>query len=165
MRGVVVSFFILAVAAAPAAWADPGHSPARAKPGAYDGHAAALGEPGDPEFRNKRVIEVVMTDDMRFEPKTIMVRKGETIRFIVRNKGKLKHEMVLGAELELLEHAKQMQKFPEMEHDDSNAVTVEPGDARSFVWKFTNAGDFKIGFACLIPGHFEGGMKGRIMVR
>lgn len=126
------------------------------------GHAAALGKPADVK-RATRTIEVVMADNMRYEPKRINIKQGETIRFVVRNDGKAKHEMVLGTMAELKKHAALMVKFPEMEHDDPNAVSVEPGKVGEFAWTFTTAGSFD--FACFEPGHFEAGMKGRIRVR
>ena len=71
--------------------------------------------------------------------------------------------MSLGTKEELTEHAKVMEQHPEMEHDDPNAVTVDPGQSRPILWKFTKAGTFD--FACLIPGHMQAGMTGRIVVR
>lgn len=124
-------------------------------------HGAALGEPGDPKAQSRTIL-VTMTDDMRFLPDRLAIRRGETIRFVVRNIGKLKHEFVLGTETELLEHAKLMQEFPEMEHDDPNAVSAEPAKSAALLWKFTKPGQFF--FGCLVPGHFEGGMKGTIWV-
>ena len=124
-----------------------------------DGHATALGKPGDPQ-KVTRTIEVDMTDAMRFKPATIKVKRGETIRFLVRNTGKVKHEMVLGTIGELKKHAELMRKFPEMEHADPNQVVVEPGKTGELIWQFTRAGTFD--FACLQPGHFEAGMVGKI---
>jgi uncharacterized cupredoxin-like copper-binding protein len=126
-----------------------------------DGHAAALGKPGDPR-KVTRNVEVEMNDTMRFRPDSIRVKRGETIRFIVRNTGKLKHEMVLGTIKELKEHAELMRKFPEMEHADPNQVNVDPGKTGELVWQFTKAGTFD--FACLVPGHFEAGMVGKVRV-
>ena len=126
-----------------------------------DDHAAALGKPGDPG-KVTRSIQVEMNDTMRFKPDSIRVKRGETIRFIVRNTGKQKHEMVLGTIKELKEHAESMRKFPEMEHADPNQVSVEPGKTGELVWQFTKAGTFD--FACLVPGHFEAGMVGKIIV-
>ena len=126
-----------------------------------DGHAAALGKPGDPGKVNRNVT-VEMHDAMRFRPDSIRVKRGETIRFIVRNTGKVKHEMVLGTIKELKEHAELMRKFLEMEHADPNQVSVEPGMTGELVWQFTRAGTFD--FACLVPGHFEAGMVGKILV-
>lgn len=126
------------------------------------GHAAALGKPADVKHAT-RTMEIVMGDNMRFQPERIDIKRGETIRFVVRNDGKVKHEMVLGSMAELKKHAALMAKFPDMEHDDPNAVSVEPGKVGEFAWTFTRPGSFD--FACLVPGHFEAGMKGRIRVR
>ena len=124
-----------------------------------------MGEPGDPKARGIRTIEIAMNDRMRFQPAVVTAKRGETVRFVVKNTGDQKHELVLGTPKELIEHAKVMEKFPEMEHDDPNAVSVEPGKTGTLVWKFTKAGEWDIGFGCLIPGHFDAGMKGRIVVR
>jgi len=121
-----------------AALADAGHSHGHA--GKYDVHAAAMGKPGDAKARGIRTVEITMTDRMRFQPETLTVRRGETIRFVVRNTGELRHELVLGTPAELKEHAALMQKFPEMEHDEPNGVVVEPGQTGSLVWRFTRAG-------------------------
>ncbi len=126
------------------------------------GHAAALGKPGDPA-KVSRTVEVDMNDNMRFTPSNIAVKRGETIKFVVKNSGKLKHEMVLGSIRELKEHAELMRKFPEMEHADPNQVSVDPGKTGEMIWQFTKAGKFD--FACLQPGHFEAGMKGKVAVK
>lgn len=126
------------------------------------GHATTLGQPGNPD-KVTRTVEIVMSDAMRFTPASIKVKKGETIRLRVKNEGRIKHEMVLGTLAELKEHAETMAKFPEMEHDDPNAITVEPGKTGELVWHFSKAGRFD--FACLVPGHFEAGMQGKIAVR
>ena len=125
------------------------------------GHAAALGRPGDPS-KVTRDIEVEMSDAMRFRPAEITVKRGETIRFVVRNVGKVRHEMVLGTIEELKHHAELMRKHPEMRHADPNQASVEPGKTGELIWQFTEAGTFD--FACLEPGHFEAGMVGRIRV-
>ncbi|MGA6994115.1 MAG: cupredoxin family protein [Candidatus Deferrimicrobiaceae bacterium] len=126
-----------------------------------EGHAAAIGMPGNPGDVT-RSIEVEMSDAMRFKPDSISVKRGETIRFIVRNTGNLEHEMVLGTIDELKEHAERMRKSPEMEHDDPNMVSVEPGNTGEMIWQFTRDG--KVDFACLEPGHLEAGMVGKIVV-
>ncbi len=125
------------------------------------GHAAALGQPGDPA-KVSRTVEVTMSDAMRFTPDRIEVKRGETIRFRVKNDGQIQHEWVLGTLDELKRHAALMRKFPEMEHADPNAVSLAPGQAGELIWTFTRAGMFD--FACLLPGHFEAGMAGRIIV-
>ena len=162
MKGWITAF-VLVSSLASASWApaheDAKHGKKEARPSG--GHGEAIGKPGDPG-KVTRGIVVEMSDAMRFRPDSIRVKEGETIRFTVRNAGKLKHEMVLGTIGELKEHADLMRKFPEMEHDDPNQVVVEPGGTGELIWQFTRAGTFD--FACLIPGHFEAGMLGRIRV-
>ena len=126
------------------------------------GLGEAIGKPGNPAKANQSV-SVEMSDDMKFSPTNVRVRRGETIRFIVHNSGKVKHEFVLGTEKALKEHYEMMKKFPEMEHADPNMVTVAPGETGEVVWTFTKSG--QVDFACLQPGHYEAGMKGRISVQ
>ncbi|WP_034303648.1 plastocyanin/azurin family copper-binding protein [Herbaspirillum sp. RV1423] len=128
----------------------------------HDDHASAIGKPGNPA-KVTRTMTVDMSDAMRFTPATINVKRGETVKFIVKNSGKIKHEMVLGTMQELKEHAEVMRKNPEMEHADENQVSVDPGKTGEIVWQFTKAGTFD--FACLQPGHFEAGMKGTVAVK
>lgn len=110
----------------------------------------------------QRTIEVGMGDNMRFTPDRIEVRQGETVRFVIRNGGTLMHEFVIGTKKELDEHAALMVKFPGMEHDEPYMAHVGPGKTGEIVWTFNRAGDFD--FACLIAGHYSGGMVGRIKV-
>lgn len=109
-----------------------------------------------------RTIEVEMSDNMRFTPSEIQVRKGETIRFVIRNSGQLKHEFSLGTQQELEEHYEQMKKFPDMVHDEPNKVSLEPGQQGEVIWQFTQSG--KVDFACLHVGHYEAGMRGLVRV-
>ncbi|MDP1900351.1 MAG: cupredoxin family protein [Rubrivivax sp.] len=109
-----------------------------------------------------RTIEVSMSDSMRFTPDHIAVRRGETLRFILRNNGKLMHEFVLGTKKELDEHAALMVKFPKMEHDEPYMAHVPAGKSGEIIWTFNRAGDFD--FACLIAGHYQAGMVGKISV-
>ncbi len=126
------------------------------------GHGeAAIGKPGVAS-RVTRTVVVDMTDDMRFHSSLITVKQGETIRFVARNNGKVKHEMVLGTEKDLKDHYEVMKKNPEMEHADANMVTVAPGKSGAIIWQFTRTG--KVDFACLQPGHFDAGMKGLVNV-
>jgi len=109
-----------------------------------------------------RTVEIRMTDDMRFTPDRIELRQGDTVRFVVRNAGKLMHEFVIGTKQELDAHAALMVKFPNMEHDEPYMAHVAPGQTGEIVWTFNRAGDFD--FACLIAGHYQAGMVGRIQV-
>jgi uncharacterized cupredoxin-like copper-binding protein len=122
---------------------------------------AAIGKPGAAS-KATRTIKVDMTDNMRFTPANIDVNQNETVRFIVTNSGKIKHELVLGTEKELKEHYEVMKKNPEMEHADPNMVTLAPGKTGEVVWQFTKAG--RVDFACLQPGHYDAGMKGAVNV-
>ncbi|MCU0958405.1 MAG: cupredoxin family protein [Hydrogenophaga sp.] len=109
-----------------------------------------------------RTIEILMTDDMRFSPSHLDVRQGETLRLRAVNRGKVMHEIVIGTRQELEAHAEMMKKHPNMEHDEPYMAHVEPGLRGDIVWTFNRPGDFE--FACLIPGHFEAGMRGTIRV-
>ena len=110
----------------------------------------------------KREITLTMDDSMRFTPNVITVKQGETVRFIVKNQGKQLHEMVIGTKKELDAHAALMVKFPTMEHDEPYMAHVSSGKSQSLVWTFNRAGDFE--FACLIAGHYQAGMVGKITV-
>jgi len=122
----------------------------------------AFGREGDPR-RVTRTVKLDMTDAFRFTPADVTVKRGETVKFIVTNSGKVLHEMVLGTTEELKVHAELMKKFPDMEHADANMAHVKPGAKGEIVWQFTRAGEYQ--FACLIPGHYEAGMVGRGVVK
>lgn len=122
----------------------------------------AFGREGDPR-KVTRTIKVDMSDAFRFTPSDVVIKRGETVKFVVSNSGKQLHEMVLGTAQELQEHAELMKKFPNMEHADANMAHVKPGAKGEIVWQFNKAGDYQ--FACLIPGHFEAGMVGKVVVK
>jgi uncharacterized cupredoxin-like copper-binding protein len=121
-----------------------------------------FGREGDPK-KVARTVRLTMADTMRFTPANITVKRGQTVRFVATNKGQVLHEMVLGTPDELKKHAEQMKKFPEMEHDAPYMAHVKPGSNGEIVWQFTERGEFQ--FACLIPGHFEAGMVGKVTVK
>ena len=127
-----------------------------------EGHARAVGKPGNPT-NVARTVELVMTDEMKFTPARIRVKRGETVRFMVKNAGQVKHEMVIGSMAELKAHAEMMRKMPGMEHADPNQVVLGSGRSGNLVWQFSKSGVLE--FACLQPGHFEAGMKGEISVK
>ena len=110
----------------------------------------------------KRTVNVAMTDNMRFVPDKINVKQGETIRIKLKNEGKMLHEFVIGTRKELDEHAALMLKFPDMEHDEPYMAHVPPGKTGEIVWTFNRGGEFD--FACLIAGHYQAGMVGKISV-
>ena len=120
-----------------------------------------FGVAADPR-KAKRTIRVDMTDNMRFTPAQITLKQGEVVRFVAANKGQVLHEMVLGTLGDLREHAELMRKHPGMEHDEPHMTHVAPGKTGEIGWRFTKAGTYYYG--CLIPGHFEAGMIGKVVV-
>ena len=134
-----------------------------------DGHKAApvrkeqkaWGIAGD-AAKAKRTLELRMGDNMRFTPDRIEVQQGETLRIVIHNDGKLLHEFVLGTKADLDEHAALMVKFPTMEHDEPYMAHVPAGKSGVIVWTFNRAGSFD--FACLIAGHYQAGMVGKVTV-
>ncbi|WP_050462507.1 cupredoxin domain-containing protein [Herbaspirillum autotrophicum] len=123
--------------------------------------SAAIGQPGS-AAQVSRTVKVDMTDNMRFTPASIKVRQGETIRFVISNSGKIRHEMVFGSDADLKAHYAAMLKNPEMEHADDNQLTLAAGRTGDLIWTFSNAG--LVNFACLQPGHYDAGMKGSVTV-
>lgn len=110
----------------------------------------------------RRTIDIRMGDDMRFTPAALRVREGETVRLRIRNGGALLHEIVVGTEAALNEHAALMLRFPDMVHDEPWMAHVPPGETGEIIWTFNRAGEF--GFACLIAGHYQAGMRGTLTV-
>jgi uncharacterized cupredoxin-like copper-binding protein len=110
----------------------------------------------------RRTVRLTMTDNMRFTPDRLEVRQGETVRIVLANEGKMLHQFVLGTPLKLDEHAALMAKFPNMQHDEPYMAHGPPGKQGEIVWTFNRAGEFA--FACLINGHYQAGMVGRIIV-
>ncbi len=130
------------------------------------GHEAmSIGQPGDAKNATQTVrVTMKETDDgkMIFTPASIKVRQGQTVRFALKNVGELEHEFVLDDKAQIQEHKVAMEKFPDMEHADANAIRLEPGKSGEIVWTFTNTGTFE--FACLVPGHYDAGMHGPLEV-
>ena len=132
---------------------------------AHDADHYSAGVPGNAK-KPARTVTVVMSDDegaMKFTPDRLDIKKGEQVRFVIQNKGALKHEFTLASVKDNDKHAEMMKKFPDMEHDDPNAKSVDPGKTAEIVWRFTKTGTFE--FACLIPGHREAGMHGTVTVK
>ena len=131
-------------------------------------HSAAVikeqkpwGIAGDAE-RVSRTIKIGMSDAMRFTPDRLEVKQGETIRLVHRNNGQVLHEFVIGTQDDLDKHAALMVKFPSMVHDEPYMAHVGPGQTGEIIWTFNRAGDFD--FACLIAGHYQAGMVGKVRV-
>jgi uncharacterized cupredoxin-like copper-binding protein len=159
------SFSILAgaaailIAASAIVWATPG------SPGQKH-RVFAAGEPGDSK-KSARTIEISMNETadakMRYAPALIEVKRGEQIRFVLKNVGKADHEFMLDTLANNAKHKAAMRENPDMEHDDPNGARLAPGATNEILWRFTKAGTFE--FACLIPGHYESGMHGTVTVK
>jgi uncharacterized cupredoxin-like copper-binding protein len=109
-----------------------------------------------------RTVTITMLDTMRFSPDKLDVKQGETVKIIIKNSGNMMHELVIGTKKELDEHAALMVKFPNMEHDEPYMAHMPAGKTGEIVWTFNRAGNFN--FACLIAGHYQAGMVGKITV-
>jgi uncharacterized cupredoxin-like copper-binding protein len=129
------------------------------------GETFSAGEPGNPK-KPARIVQVTMGESdgkMLFVPARLEVRKGDQIKFVLRNNGELDHEFVLASTADNLKHAEAMKKNPGMVHEEPNGRQLAPKKAGEIVWKFTRTGEFE--YACLIPGHREAGMTGTIVVK
>ncbi len=157
MSSWFAGLLVLACVSLPiSAFADSGHS---------HGDHRAYGEPGDPK-KPARVVEVVMKETegaMLFVPDKVSVKRGEQVRFSMKNHGESDHEFVLGTADEIEAHAEEMRKNHDMEHDDPNSKRLRSKENGDIVWHFSEKGTFV--FACLIPGHMEAGMRGTIQVK
>ena len=160
-----------------------GHGHGKASGGHGHGGGANIGTPGK-AANVTRTVTISMTDN-RYSPENIEVKKGETIRFVVKNKGEFVHEFNIGTAKMHKAHRKEMMMMVEhgvlepdkinharmkmdmgggktMEHNDPNSSLLEPTKSSEIIWNFnTNA---KLEFACNIPGHYESGMVGRISI-
>jgi uncharacterized cupredoxin-like copper-binding protein len=134
-------------------WANGGHS-----------HGEEAASADVTALQVARVIEIRMDDAMRFSPDTLEVQAGQTVRLMVHNAGKVPHELVLGTAEQIREHAQQMKQGQAHDHHAAGAaaIQVEPGKTGELVMRFAQPGRFEI--ACLIPGHYEAGMRGSLTV-
>lgn len=120
-----------------------------------------FGVTGNPQAVS-RTFTLTMSDEMTFTPNAFTVNAGDTVKFVVKNGGEELHEMVIGRTEDLKKHAAMMVKFPGMEHEDPYMTHVDPSQNGEIIWTFSKAGAFE--FGCLIPGHFDAGMRGTIVV-
>lgn len=130
------------------------------------GHGeTAFGQAGDPRRPARPVLITMRESDghMAFVPERIEVRRGEQIRFMLRNAGSIDHEFILATRADNLKHLEEMRKNPDMEHDEPNMIRIRPGQTGEILWQFTKAGEFDV--SCLIPGHRESGMHGIVVVK
>lgn len=152
--------FALVLFSAGAAWSHGG--PAKSEQTEVPDVETPYGKPGTATLAT-RSIRLEMKDTMRFIPDRIEVEQGETLRIVLVNHGALLHEMVIGTAEQLRQHADMMRRFPTMAHQSANMAHVPAGRTGEIVWTFTSPGEFQ--FACLLPGHFEAGMIGSIVVK
>lgn len=136
-------------------------------PSSHQAHAMSGGKPGD-AAKASRTVEILATDNA-FSLKSLSVRDGETVRFVIRNDGFETHEFLIGTVAEHAEHLAMMKAMIEQQKKSSraapmphhgNGVTVLPGETATFVWIFARTASLQ--FACDIPGHYEDGMHGAI---
>ena len=163
MKAIAASLAISAGVAAAASLI--GLSGRAAAHGEHNAHAFAAGEPGDPK-KAFRVIEMLMTDGpgtMAYTPARLEIKKGEQIKFVLKNVGMVDHEFLIDSFANNAKHKKEMEKTPEMAHHEPNGTRLSPNTTAEILWRFTKTGAFE--FACLIPGHYETGMKGTLVVR
>ena len=151
--------------------AQMGHSGQMGQGGAM-GHNMPGGMPGNAANVSRTVL--IIAKDTEFNLKKIQVKDGETIRFVVRNKGELVHEMTIGTPELQKSHQAEMQKMMDaghlmadkihgkMDHSHGNSTLVEPGKQGEVVWMFHKAATLE--FGCNVPGHYESGMKGSFVV-
>ncbi|TIS55603.1 plastocyanin/azurin family copper-binding protein [Mesorhizobium sp.] len=124
-----------------------------------------IGQPGA-AAKVDRTISIGMLENedgsMAFDPVSVTVKRGETVRLAFTNEGKYDHEFVMDTHEQVMEHKAGMERLPDMEHADLNAIRIGPQGKGEIVWTFTNPGQFD--FACLIPGHYDLGMRGSLTV-
>lgn len=156
-------------------WADAGHY--------------AFGKPGV-AAKADRTVEITQ-GDMYYEPASVQVKAGETVRFVLKNEGNLLHEFSLGDATMHAEHQKHMLMMQQMgmigengimpmdhskmghdmagmdhgqmTHDDPNTVMIPPGKSAELTWTFSKATGLE--FACNLPGHYQAGMVGNLEVQ
>ena len=126
------------------------------------GHRYTFGEPGK-AAEATRTIQVTLTDDMRILHEPFTVKRGETIRFVITNKGQIDHEFAIGDTASQRAHAAMMKKMPDMKHEnDPAAITLAGGESGELVWKFSRPIQGQLEFACHLPGHLEAGMVSKV---
>ena len=150
-RNIALSFAVIAVLSGQTGFAS-----------AHENHNRySAGEPGNPKQPSREI--VILMSEMDYTPSKIEVKRGEQIRFVIRNVGSESHEFLLASTADNLKHAEVMKKNPDMEHDEPNGLKLAPKKSGEVLWKFTKAGTFE--YSCLIPTHREFGMIGKVVVK
>ncbi len=131
-------------------------------PGHDHAMGSLTGKPGD-EASVSRVIEVTADDTMHFTHEPLNIKDGETIKFVVANKGAIPHEFAIATKDEHMEHGQMMLNNPNMHHaPGGNVITIQPGETETLIWTFENA--WQIEAACNIPGHYQAGMHSPVSI-
>ena len=148
----------------------------------YSASMSMIGEKGDPN-KIDRTVNIKMYDNY-YEPNLVKIKKGETIKFIVKNLGEMVHEYNIGTKEMHIKHQSEMQKLIDHEillvdkidrvkmkkmskmdhslgHSHSNSIMLEPKTSGEIIWKFSK--DINLEMACNIPGHYESGMFGKFV--
>ena len=150
----VFSAALLVLASSASAWAD----------GTHAGGHYSFGEPGK-EVEVTRTIEVSAEDNgkMAYKMDLASITQGETIKFVVTNRGAGHHEFSIGDTAAQRAHANLMKKNPHMKHEnDPTAVSLEPGETKTLIWKFNKPIQGQIVLACQMPGHYDAGMLQKV---
>ena len=180
-RSVLFASVAAVALAAGVAFAGEGHGDDEGHDGEH-GHAMAIGSPGKPSDVDRTV--EIEAGDIYFNPESLEVKPGKTVRFVIHHKGDLLHEFNIGTPemhakhqeemMEMMEHgmltATEMKHDMEgmehgemaMGHDDPNSVLLEPGETKELIWTFPEGGELE--FACNVPGHYPAGMQGAIEI-
>ena len=149
----------------------------------FAGSMNMIGEKGNPSNID-RTITIKMYDNY-YEPNIIKVKKGETIKFVVQNLGEMVHEYNIATKEMHIKHQPEMQRLVEngillvdkidmkkmkemskkdhsLSHSHSNSVMIEPKKTGEIIWKFSQ--NLSLEMACNVPGHYETGMVGKIII-
>jgi len=74
-----------------------------------------------------RRVRVDMPDTMRFAfDRPLDLKRGEAVRYVVTNRGQVRHEFSIGSKDGQEAHRAMMRKMADMVHDDTDTVTVDP---------------------------------------
>lgn len=124
----------------------------------------AFGQPGQ-EAQVTKTIHVEANDQMRLKFDSMNIRRGDVVKFVVKNVGQVPHEFAIGDEAFRREHMQEMkQPMAGMEHADPNVVSLKPGETKTLIWGFDHLRTRNIMFACYVPGHYEAGMYHRHVI-
>lgn len=152
--------------------------------GSHGAHKSVTEQPKSKSSASN-VIAMQMHDNY-YSSETVTVKKGETVRFTVKNMGDLVHEFNIGTSAQ---HATSQAKMAmmvdhgvleadkinhgmmdmnmgggmTMQYNETNSVLLEPGQTKDVIWTSSETGTLE--YACNIPGHYDAGMVGQITIQ